>query len=282
MTSSAEQKRRKTEAAWHYIFGHADPLFILLAGLAVGFGGVFGLVKGDNLTSATLLVLSVVGFSLLQERSLRLDAKKKLDEIGDQLAETESTVKALHSGSPYHVLLDAATWDISAQDGSLAYGTREKKIRFEHNKVLSLYDFAQGDGTDAAAEYSHGKKVDSFVFEGRRYSLIGLGRIYSRGDEIDFCVKRTMRNTFPTSHGECIGVRTLDPTTQLRIDVTWPRDRALRAVRLGITTAAGQSRYEDVTSQVMTRDGRPMYTVERGEPEQGGLTTVEWDWDPLS
>lgn len=78
----------------------ADTVFLLLAGAIVGFLGVIGAVKGEDLTSATLFVLAVLGFSLLRERSMRLKANQRLDAIGEQIAGTQQAVKALHTGHP--------------------------------------------------------------------------------------------------------------------------------------------------------------------------------------
>jgi membrane protein implicated in regulation of membrane protease activity len=273
MTTVGERLRQLATGAAE----RADAIFLLAAGATVGLLGVFGLVKGDNLTSATLFVLAVLGFALIRERSHRLRTNENVASLAEDVAGTREAVSSLHSGSPYHVLLDEATWDISAPDGSKAKGARKKKIKFVQNRVFALYDFAEGDGREDDVRYTPGTKVHEFPFEGRRYRVISLGRFYSRDDEIDFSIERNLTDSF-LKQSENIGVRTLDITNRLRMNVIWPRDRKPRAVRLGKTTASGVSHYDDVTAQMTVRDGRPFYSVEIAEPEQGGLITVEWEW----
>ncbi len=121
--------------------------------------GIIGAVKGEDITSATLFVLAALGFSLLRERSMRLKANRRLDTIGEQIAETQQAVKTLHTGHPYHVLRDEITWDVVRPDGDVAHVRRLKKLKFAQNNVLSLYEWSARSGTRKTSYTSLEKRL---------------------------------------------------------------------------------------------------------------------------
>lgn len=254
----------------------ADPLVAVLAGLGLAIAGLAGWIEEDTLTATTLFVLSVVALSLLRERWLRVRANTKIDALAHQQEETTAAVNAIGSGNPYSVLLHETTWDIIESDGSQVSATRVKSIRFDQNRVFSFYDFSDGDGTKET-EYLPGKAVDSFLAEGRMYTLVSLGRVYYRGEHLTLTAKRTITDGFKKDH-EAVGVLVQDATERLRLIVKWPADRPPTAVRLGRATPARDWRNEDVLDKVETKDGRSTYEVEIENPERGSTTTIEWEW----
>lgn len=83
-----------------YIGRRPDPVAALLCGLAAGLAGVFGLLEGDALTTATLGVLTVVAFSLVRERSLRIAADERTDEVLEQTTRHGGPSRPLRARSP--------------------------------------------------------------------------------------------------------------------------------------------------------------------------------------
>jgi hypothetical protein len=253
-----------------------EPSVAFLGGLTLGILGLANVVSGNDLTGATLLVLSALGVSLVRERSLRVKANENLEGLGDRLDQTKDAVNALQSGNPYTVLMHTTVWDIVEPDGSLVHATRTKKIRFDQNNVASLYDVAEGDG-ERETEYSPGRAVCDFLAEGRRVSLIALGRLYYRGDETDFTIKRIVKDGFTAKH-ELVSVLTRDATAKMLLTIKWPSSRSPTALRLGRATSAREWRNEDVLHELKEENGRKVYSVEIKEPEKGSSTTIEWEW----
>lgn len=283
MTATDDHEENRTEKLGRLVeeaLDRADTIFLLVAGATVGLLGVIGAIKGEDLTSATLFVLAVLGFSLLRERSMRLKANGRLDKIGEQIAETQQAVKSLHTGHPYHVLLDEVTWDIVQPDGDIAHVRRLKKLKFDQNNVLSLYEWSARDGTQENVVYAPGEKVGPTLnVEGKQYSLIALPRFYSRDEALDFCVTRTARGTF-MGNREGVSVESMDIIAQLVMTVIWPSARPPESVRLKWVSASGDRQSQDMTLE--TKDGRPSLTIKVREPEKGSTNEIEWDWPSIS
>ncbi len=254
---------------------HLDPFLALVGGAAAGLAGIFGLLKGDALAAATLLVLSVVGFALYRERSLRLDARKRLEELDSRVVSTYQAVESLQSGDPFRMLVSETVWDIAEVDGSLAHVTVRRRIRFNQNNVFALYDFAGGDGSREET-YSRGEKVHEFVSDGQTISIIAFNRFFSRNDEIDFVVNRTARDAFLNSE-ESVGVVAREKANRSLMKVIWPTERQPVNVRFVKTTAAG-IRQAAIPKTVRQENGRPICEVEILEPELGTTFKIEWDW----
>lgn len=266
---------------WSWALEFAEPLIAAIAGLVLAVVGLAGLVTGDKLAAATLLVLTVVAISLLRERSLRVHANQNVEALGGQVAETTDAVNAIQSGNPYSVQLHETTWDIEQPDGCLVYATRLKKIRIDQNNVFALYDFASGDG-EISAEYSPGTRRGQFLGHGGKdYDLIDLGRIYNRGERLDFRVKRTVRDGFKADR-EVVAVDTLDATERMILRILWPADCHPTALRLGRGTPSHEWQSEDVLEKLDISGERPKYEVEIDSPARGSSTTIEWEWSPTA
>jgi hypothetical protein len=279
---SAESKGKGVgRRFWGLAAEYAEPAVAFLAGIVLAVLGLTGGITGDDLAAATLVVLSVLAFSLLRERLLRIEANKNIENLGTRLDETTDAVNAIQSGNPYSVLVHETTWDIAETDGSLVCATRTKEIRIDQNNVFALYDFSTGDG-ERDIEYSPGKCVSKFTGHGgKEYDLIDLGRIYNRGERLDFKVKRTVRDGF-LSDREIVAVDTRDATERMTLKIFWPANRPPTSLILGRGTPSHDWKNEDVLSEVKQEGGRPTYRVDIYSPDKGGSTTIEWEWQPMS
>lgn len=280
-----DESKGKVRAAgsrfWGLAAEYGEPAVAFVAGIVLAILGLTGGITGDNLAGATLVILSLLAFSLLRERLLRIEANRNVENLGVRLDDTTDAVNAIQSGNPYSVLSHETTWDIVETDGSLVCATRVKEIRFDQNNVFALYDFSTGDG-DRTVEYSPGKRVSTFSGHGGKvYDLIDLGRIYNRGERIEFKVTRTVRDGFLADR-ELVAVDTRDATERMTLKVLWPSDRPPTSLILGRGTPSHDWKNEDVLADLEHEDGRPFYRVDIYSPEKGGSTTIEWEWDPVS
>jgi hypothetical protein len=280
----SDEPRGKVSAAgrqfWSLAAEYGEPVAAILVGLVLAISGLTGGIEGDDLAAATLVVLSLLAFSLLRERLLRIEANKNIEDLGSRLDDTTDAVNAIQSGNPYSVLSHETTWDIAESDGSLVYATRVKQIRIDQNNVFALYDFSNGDG-DRTIEYSPGKCVSKFIGHGGKdYDLIDLGRIYNRGERLDFKVKRTVRDGFLADR-ELVAVDTRDATERMTLKILWPADRPPTSLILGRGTPSHDWKNEDVLNEVKKEGERPTYRVDIYSPDKGGSTTIEWEWEPV-
>jgi hypothetical protein len=277
--TSLNKARGRGKRFWGLAAEYGEPVIAIIAGLVLAFLGLTGGIDGDDLAAATLVVLSLLALSLLRERLLRIEANENIETLGTRLDQTTDAVNAIQSGNPYSVLCHETTWDIVKPDGSLVYATRIKKIRIDQNNVFALRDFASGDG-QREFEYSPGEPVGEFIGEGHKHNLIALGRIYYRGEHLDFTVKRTVRDGFVGKH-ESVGVDTSDATELMRLKILWPAGHPPSALRLGRATPSKEWRNENVLDKLEEKNGRPVYEVEIHAPAKGGSTTIEWEWEPV-
>jgi len=229
-----------------------------------------------DLTAVTLGVLTVVALALLIERGLPLSIQKDLRNLGDSVGQARGDIAALHTGSAYHVLEDKSAWEIEKR-GEISKVVRTKKLRFAQDGVITLLDYAGGDGT-GRSEYSRGTPVKDFKLDGRDFRLLLLERFYNRGDELDFEVRRTAKDRFPRAT-ERVRIEARHVIFVLRLSVRWSSERLPTAVRLRTRTPTGQTTTTIVTGEVKTDSaGCKEYSVAVNEPELGGETAIEWDW----
>jgi membrane protein implicated in regulation of membrane protease activity len=256
----------------------ADVLIIIIAGAILVLLSIVGTLKSTQaLGSAILAVLAVVAVSILRDRMERRQPEREITEVHTDLAETRRALKAIELGRAYHVLLHDTTWDLEAKDGSLVHVERLKKLVFNQPDVVSLYDFVRGVG-DVDFAYTPGKIADKdLTVEGAPAVLISLGRVYSRGDKLDFLLKRTRHGGFLKDQ-ENVSVTTRDLTYELRMKVLWPVGRPPSAVRLVKINAQRETSTTDVLNDVGMEAGRNCYVYKETEPEKGSNTMIEWNW----
>jgi hypothetical protein len=255
--------------------------------------GLLHAAEGDTLSEVTLLVLSVFALAVIRDRVERTDAAGKIASLDlDARAERDATaaafaaieaslrqldedVQALASGEPYHVIHYTSAMNIR-DGGSLAYGTRTKRIRFDQNSVLSISDQSESTGTTENYECSPRplKRVGDFGTGGKLYSLISLGRPWNRGEELEFTIEETLRNAF-LSDREDVTVEVKGPMDELVISVTWAGDRAIDRVfvdRYGRQTPVDESERQPA-------EGGGFSCVRRfDQPQVGETISIVWDW----
>lgn len=282
-----EQLKREAGRGARWIGGRLDTLAALGAGavsaVLVGTGRV---ESSKDLAAITLAVLSVVAFSLVVERSLKFKSGKELEEVRErvqavyeQVQKTHQAVRVLESGSPYHVVESASTWDIR-DDGSASV-VRRKRLRFSQEDVVTVIDWVKGDGSIEAIKYrpsAEDSPIHNYINDGRRYSLIALDRPYGRDEELDFITERTMQDCFVKTPDR-VTVVPLESTSLVKMRIRWPVDHAPHAVRFSRRTDT--ERQKPISLPVRQGDGgRPETEVEAQSPERGERLCIEWDWSP--
>jgi hypothetical protein len=251
-------------------------ILALVAAVVAVVGTEAGWFEGTKeLAVVTLGVLTVVALALLIERGLPLSIRDELREMRGVLDRTRGDVGTLQTGSAYHVLRDESEWDITS-GGDESQTKRTRLLRFTQDQVITLLDWARGDGTGNST-YSCGEPLKDFKLDGRHYRLLLLERFYNRGDELEFTVRRTSKGMFPKKTDR-VTIEALHVISVLKMTVRWPVERPPTAVRFRKTSAAGTHQTEAVTDAVRLRDGRREYSVTAHAPELGSLTVVEWDW----
>lgn len=264
----------KTTLGW--IGVRLDVLAALLAGAAAAVSGAFGDASSHALTTATLGVLTVVALSLVLERSLRLKANERMQDVLNEAKSTHDAVQILNSGVPYHVVESDSAWDI-AEDGS-ARSVRRRLLRFAQDDAISVVDWITADGQIQDTKYTPGKAVHEFVSDGRKLTLVALDRPHARDEEREFTVERSVRGAF-LKNPDRGWVIALDPTSLMRITIRWPRERPPKAVRFLRRTDTDRGK-PVIVAAAIGKDGRSEFTAEVREPARGERIGVEWDWDP--
>jgi hypothetical protein len=210
------------------------------------------------------------------------DVDERLDDLGTAIRELDQTVSALQAGGQYHVLEHDATWDIASDDGRVAYADRHKQIKIDQDDVLAVLDYASRTG-EQEVEYSvDGRnvpldKVIELDTRGTRYALVPLGRMYARGEDLDFVVKRTLNDVL-CDPVNSVTARTEDVTALLRMTVIWPAGKGPSALRLSQTAEASTITQSLPLTLVQEEAGRPTLHFNVPQPERGGRTEISWDW----
>jgi hypothetical protein len=167
---------RKAVADWikEYL-QYLDVLLAFAGGLTVAILGWLDVLDGDQLTQATVAVLSVVALSLLHDRisrerrlgaveigmsnlktevtTTKTDLTEWAGEVAGRISSLEDTlrqsVQEIQSDFPYRHLAVSTTWDLKTRD--LAHMTKIKTIRFTRNNVVAITD--RGETTGEATNY---------------------------------------------------------------------------------------------------------------------------------
>jgi hypothetical protein len=256
-----------------------DTLIPLLAGAAtavLGFAQVLGV---QALIEATLVVLAALGFAQYKAHSRDVELEGELAGVRDLVADANSYMQVLASGEPYHVLRSETIWDLNTHDAARVPSIKHKRIRFDQNGMLAIRDYSRPDGSVDGYDCTPYKRVREFPNGPRTEFLIALDRIYNRGDEIDFDVRRTLIGSFQGTT-EHVGVTITEPCQHVVLVVIWPQTRAPSEVWY----EHGLARYArvDVPLQALSsRDGRSEFRLAINEPQQGDQITIYWKWPAL-
>jgi hypothetical protein len=112
----------------------------------------------------------------------------------------QSTFRERISPSDYQILEHTACLELLDPEGEKALYTKDERVRFLQNNIVSYTDMAWGKG-NIFADYqcSPGVRVDTYN-EGHRYRiLISLRETKNRGDITEFHIKRTISEGFTKS-----------------------------------------------------------------------------------
>jgi len=260
-----------------WILGRLDTITALIGGATVAAIAWTGGLKADDLGTAILTVLSVVAFSMVVERSLRLKASKGIDEVKADLKKTRETLRALESGSPYYVTESESTWDIRDDGGVDLY--RRKHLRFAQDEVVTVLDWLKADGSVQDVKYrpEPGDRVHKYIADGRTHVLVALDRPYGREEELDFFIDRSIEGCFVKTPDR-VTVVAYEPTSLVTMTVRWPEGRPPTKVRSYRRTDAERRKPE--VQPIKHKKGRAEVTVKSQDPELGERLVIEWDWDP--
>ncbi len=252
--------------AFSWAKDQVDALVALALGITFSVLGLLNVVEGDVIAEATLGVLTLVAFTILRERNSRRSFVAKIEE----------SVSSLRSGTPYRIMKYDVAWDLRTRE--MAYCRKVKTLRFLHDNVISLWDYALADGAIDNVTYSPGRKVDTFAEGNRTFDLISLGRRHQVGDpDLDFVVERQVSDSFSEAQ-ETIIVDVVDPTDLLAFKVTWPPDLPPRNARLEITSGPERTSRDIDPSEFQEVDGRKCFSRTIEQPPQGDEIRLIWDW----
>lgn len=269
---------------------YGDPLATLIVAFAFAVAGVAGLAGEKVIAAATLLVLAAVAGVMLRQRHIIEEAKKSIDkvpealqEVGEAIEKVDRTVDAVTSHDAYELLDHAVEWDVIVPDGSVAYAKRHKRLRFNQDDVVSIYELgrATGGSPHRSEEWAFDKEeieeVGKVSIDGQDYVLIGLGYRYQRDDELVYTSTRTLRGLF-TDAQNSVSHRVREHTHQLRVRVMWAGEGPPpRRVRIEETAPAGRSKSEECKgAELETQEGRPFVERSYDHPPHGQRVIITW------
>jgi hypothetical protein len=268
--------RKEVLRAIRWFFGRLDTLAALVGGTTAAVLAWAGHLNSEELGTAILTLLSVVAFSMVVERSLRLKASEGIDEARADLAKTRETLRAIEVGSPYYVTESDCFWEIDEAGGCTS--CRRKHLRFTQDEVVTVLDWMKVDGKPQSIKYrpEPGKRVHKYISDGRTHYLVALDRPYGREEELDFFIDRRVEGCFVTTP-ERVVVVAYEPTSLVKMTVRWPKGRPPKAVRFFRRTDA--ERQKPVAQTVKHKKGQAEVTVIAQNPEPGERLAIEWDWD---
>jgi hypothetical protein len=268
---------------------YADPLATLLAALIFAFLAGFGVVKQELLAGVTLGVLAAVTAVMFRQRYVIEQVKTSLDLIPDRLdrvgaavEKVERTVEAVTSSDVYEILDHEAEWEIATRDGSLAYGQKRKKLRFNQQDVVSIYELTQVSGGrpgtvgEWAFEPEAIENMGTISIDGDNYILLSLGARYRRGDELEYTSRRVIRDLF-TDDQNRVSHRVRERTSHLRLRVVWPEDGGPRRVKIEELAPDRKGKTEELAGgELMLDEGKPFVERSYEHPPRDHKVVITW------
>ena len=278
----------KDWGGWEYI----DPVAAVVAAIVLAILAGLGVVKKEVLAAAALAVIAGVAAVLIRERYIVEQVKKTLDQVPatfeavqEAVDAANQTVEAIASGEPYYVLEQEASWEIIAEDGSLARATRRKRLRFNQDDVVSVYERSGTTGgrpgriEDWRFNPDSVEMVGGMTIEGDDYVLISLGARFRRNQEFEYESERAILDTF-TDEANFVKIRVRETTHRLKLRVVWSKDVPLRRVRIEEVTPDGKSLHRELPLAQIDRipepDGRPFYERTYANPLHNQAFVVGW------
>lgn len=261
--------KEKGKRAGLAILRNLDALFAVAVALGVLLLELTGKPERDLVDSALLAVVAAIAIALLRDRR----GRARFDEIA-------SFVQNLQSDRPYQVRSEVNCWDI--QDGESATYTKTQELVFTRNEVCTMEHWATGSGTVARCDADWRLKRgdpwigaptihDFGIHNGRNY-IFSLDMERSRGDDLQWRVRRELQNSFTDSR-ESVSLKLQTPTHRPRIQVIWPKEREPKLVEL---------RWDDGPSRELKpqrrEDGRLFVEEALNAGAANSLAKIEWTW----
>jgi hypothetical protein len=310
---------RRVAAFFRFVFEYLDVLAAAAVVILAAVQEAQGELQGDRLTRTTAILVAIMAFALVRERTSRksgfASVKRRLHKIessavqvvGDagsirraaestEIAATETravvteALGVLAGERPYEVLSAQFRWEMLSSDGARAKATTTRDLRFTANNVFCIYEYSRASsGQTVPIECSElidgRRKRLPIMSEGvpgpqnKRFRIISLEGFRSRGERMVIESSRRLENAFRKKR-EDVKVEVAAGTDQVTITVIWPADCALEAVAIERTGSIVMNLPIDPERLDALSDGRRELNYPVPQPVEGDRVFVIWDWRP--
>jgi hypothetical protein len=262
--------REKGKAAGLFVLKNLDALFVIAVAGVVLYLEATGKPERDLVDSALLALVGVIAIALLRDRHSRA----RLDEVA-------SFVQDLQSDRPYQVRSETNSWEIRGRGEAATY-TKVQDLIFTRNEVCTMEHWSTGTGSvDACHADWRLKSKDPWIGaptihdfginNGRNY-IFSLDMERSRGDHLQWRVRRELRNSFSDSR-ESVSLKLQAPTHRPRMQVIWPKDREPKLVELRCDGGPTRELKAERRS-----DGRLWVDEQLAAGAANSSARIEWTW----
>ncbi len=177
----------------------------------------------------------------------------------------------------YEVLDYNVTYELKDAKGKVAHISKQEKVRYLQNNIISYQDQAWGEG-EILLNYqcSPGVKADEYQLGHKRLILISLRDKKQKGDMDEFNIEWDSQDAFLRPSEDC-EVEISHRTKKLLIQVIFPKSRP----PLKASVIEGTSRKTHILEQETIRklpDGRWRIEWEKNHPRLYERYIVKWDW----
>ena len=257
---------------------YVDLIIAALLALYVSYGGIRETLKGDELTQATVALLGVLAIVIFRERWERTKAVEGV----------ERALNVATAVKPWRVLNAKMTWELVAQDGSLAIATTEKDLRIEQDEVFAIHEWHSRPIGEVTRHEFFGRPAGEATFRplrmmledlpgpgGRTYRIISLEGLWRRGQRLTYRSERDLKDFFKEPR-ESIAVVIEVPTDEITITVIWPKEKKPYAVELERSGRVAEP--IDASSLKGAGKGRVKHVERISAPKLGEKITISWQW----
>lgn len=247
----------------------------LFATLGSGILGIVATVAEDKLEEVTITIsaLGITGFVVGFLVMARLGRPWKIID------------------APYSTKSTTLHWDISAQDGSVAFLTKAKSIIFTQNNNESLRDVVRSDGKppqtsdfEVNAEGCQPSIVQLRQDGPYWHLLIALNATFNRGDELNWTLRQKLNDAFLNPKSEYVAGTVPVKTGEIELKVTLPDSRSIvRGSANVVKQKAGSASSpftldwdKDVKND--PQSGRQYLQWTQKNPETNVRYVLSWNW----
>jgi hypothetical protein len=278
-----------------------------------------GKLEGDRLTRTTAILVAIMAFALVRERTSRKSGFASVTDrltrietnagkvVGDaesirqaaestRMAATETrgavgeALAVLAGERPYHVLSAKFRWEMLTCDGAKAKATTTRNLRFTADNVFCIHEYSRASqGQTVPVECSElidGERRtlpimrDGFPGpQNRQYRIISLEGFRSRGERMVIESSRRLENAF-TKRREDVKVEVGSGTDEVEIAVVWPLGCVLERIQIERTGSIAMREQIPVDQLDTLSDGRRELHHPVPQPVQGDKIFIIWDWHP--